>query len=208
LIKSQNESKQQIADLKAQLNKGNKPAKPAFQIDWGDKDAIATALLENTDVALVELFQQFNDERDRLQAEKTQKLTQEQQANSEKEYITKYFTETEGALKLWEDGSITKYMNENPHETVVSAHKALTREAEAKKFEEEKNKAIEDAVKQAKLDVIKELKSKGRAASLSSSGGPPKQNAGIDDELKNPQNHGGRKNVLVRRLKRMMDQAS
>lgn len=199
IIESNNALKKELSELKGNFEKKDTaPAKQEYQIDWSNEEKIVEAITENPKLFITEMFQQFREESSRLDNEKNQKLTYEQKRSAEESRVTKYFTENEGALDLWKDGSITKYMDENPGETAISAHKALTEESRVEKL-------IADAKEKAKNEYIKELKSKGSAASLSNGSSPPTTIVNSDDEmLKNPEKYGGTKNVLVNRLKKLM----
>jgi hypothetical protein len=190
-------SNDRIAALEKKLADGEKTTKSELQIDWTNDEKIIESFTENPKLFVSEMFQQFQNERDRLQNIKTEKATQEEKANAEKTRLTDYFTKTEGALEMWEDGSIQKYMDENPGETAISAHRALSEESRIKTM-------VDEAVKTAREKWKEELKLKGRAGSLANNANPPKQVDTHEDELKHPDKHGGKKNVLVKRLKRFM----
>jgi len=186
-------SNDRILALEGKIANKEESTKSESQIDWTSDEKILEGITENPKAFFTEMFQQFQVERDRLQGIKTEKATEAERVSTEKTILTEYFTETEGAMEMWKDGSIQKYMEENPLETAISAHKSLS----------EKSR-FDVAVKKAKQKWNKELKLKGRAGSLSNTGNAPKQIDAHVDELKHPEKHGGKKNVLVTRLKRLM----
>jgi len=192
LISQNNESQEKIAALEKQVNEGTK-TEPEYKLDWSTDEGMINAFTENPKQFMTEMFQQFRVENSRLDGLEKQETLQTQRVADEKSTLENYFTKTDGAIEMWKDGSIQKFQEENPGHTAISAHRALTEDSR-----------IETALKAEREKWNTELKLKGRSTSLSNNGNPPRQISEHDDELKNPDKHGGNKNVLVTRLKRMM----
>lgn len=106
----------------------------------------------------------------------------------------KYEKDNPDFKEMWESGEIQTYMDDNPGETPISAHRALTEESRIKS-------AVDDAVKTAVKDTEKKVKTKKSAKVIG--GGPADaaqraQNQ-VPEELTNTKKFGGLAQVLTRR---------
>jgi hypothetical protein len=134
------------------------------------------------------------------------KLTQQQIAkqNQEKainDLYADYESKNPDFVDMWEKGSIQKFMEENPGNTPISAHRMM-KSAELEESlkagqEAEIKKAVEAAVKKA----TKNFKAKKSAKVISAGPGGGSQQAtnGTPADLANTKEHGGLTSVLVQR---------
>lgn len=113
--------------------------------------------------------------------------------------FTKYETENPSFTTMWNDGSISKFMQENPGHNAISAHMHLT--------SQDREKAIaQKAAKEAEQKVIRNFMAKRGASGLT--GGPAHIIGGDSPppELQNTKTQGGRTAVIASRLAAIRNQ--
>jgi len=102
---------------------------------------------------------------------------------------------------MWDDGRITKFMQENPGHNAISAYLAMTSDQRTKD-------AIDKAVADAEKKFTANLKAKRANKSLGA--GPQTtgtQDAPVDEELRDSKKFGGAIRVLANRLQARRNQA-
>ena len=92
-----------------------------------------------------------------LESEITGKLTRQSQANHQqataqtqeqavKDLYTKYESDNPDFVEQWDNGSIQKYMDDNPGLTPIAAHKIMKAEGDLTNSSDAQKKAIDEAV--------------------------------------------------------------
>lgn len=107
------------------------------------------------------------------------------------ETFNTFFDENPEAKTMWDSGKLEDFMKENPGHNAISAYQSLNSDniiAEAS----------EKAVKEALEKNNKQLKAAGKAGSFSGPTGQPSVST-KDPELKNPEKHGGKTAVMLKR---------
>lgn len=124
---------------------------------------------------------------------------QTQEADVHKTFA-QYGKENPNFTEMWNDGSIMAFMKQNPGHNAISAHIILTQDSKSKK-------AVEEAVKTAKEEWTKDLKTKRTNAGLGKATSSPNVNADAGDKsLHDPDKYGGETAVLLNRYnKRVRD---
>lgn len=107
--------------------------------------------------------------------------------------------------QLWDEGELQKVMKKNPGYDAIAAYW----EMQGPKLEAERQKAVEEAVKEAEKKFVENQKAK-RQSRVLSAGPAAVGDTPTDQELKNPDAFGGTTAVLARRLaeRRRMRQAN
>ena len=113
---------------------------------------------------------------------------QDRQSKAVIKTYDKYAKDNPSFDKLWDSGEIEAFMTENPGHNAMSAHMALTAGDREK-----------DIQKTADETAITNLKLKRNAQSMGTGGGGNRGTSGSNDDLKNPNKHGGADNVLLTR---------
>jgi len=96
-----------------------------------------------------------------------------------------------GFVQMWDAGKIQAYMDENPGNTSISAHRALT-------YDDFVKKAVDKAVTKAKDEMVKEQKARIVTDGLGT--GPGYAPKTEDKELHNTKKRGGLVTALADRL--------
>ncbi len=128
-------------------------------------------------------------ERERL----TSKQSQEKAIN---ELYADYEKKNPDFVGLWESGEIEKFMNENPGNTPISAHKIIKTESVISNQDEVIKKAVDEAVALATKNF--QTKQTSRVLSAGPGGGSHVTKKAPAD-LANTKNHGGLMRVLTQR---------
>ena len=136
-----------------------------------------------------QLWSEFDNRQQSLSADYNRKTLQDQ-ANTN---MRNFFESDKDRLVMLNDGSIEKYMRENPGHNAMSAYYEIAGDSQYKTL-------VDEAVKKERDKIYKELKAKGNARSFASNTGSTTINSDKTPEMKNPNKFGGRTNVLLQRM--------
>ena len=98
---------------------------------------------------------------------------------------------------MWDDGTIPKYMEEHPGHNAISAYYELTMD---KTVQQQIEEAVSKAVKEKEAEIMKNIKAKREAVTLSSGPSAPRTTETLPPEMKEPKKFGGAYAVLASRL--------
>lgn len=122
----------------------------------------------------------------------------EASAEAEKGTLAQFFSDKSDGVKMLQDGSIQKFMKENPGHNAMSAYNNLSGAETISKSDSDK--LVKDAVKEATKQLTKEIKAMGNAGSKFTTTSK-KTVRNQSDEMKNPDKHGGPRAVAVKRFR-------
>ena len=211
IVTKRNEAEEKLATAEKELETFRKAEGPGKETGPGKEDPQFDDIMEMSNDDIVDAMQ--DDPKKFLSNFATQvahevgtmfreELGEKETAEKEeatKESINKTYREygekNKSFGKLWKSGEIQQFMKDNPGHNAISAHQMLTSKAK----NDDVQKAIDAAVKEAREDTLKDVKNKQNAHLL---GGGPSQGGkshNTDPQLKDPKSFGGATTVLVRR---------
>jgi hypothetical protein len=201
LIREKNEYKQMLSELKKEIEelKQAKTENKGFDPKQLDTEKLLELQTEDPK-AFLELVSKSIREQvvNEIRAEQEKMLAEKTEREKENAFI-KYAEENPDVLEMWESGVLQKFLEENPHHNIISAHMYLTKENREAELKRQIEQELEK--KYRERQVVRE-----NARVLSNT--PPANHNVImpDPEISNTKKAGGLATVLARRLEAMRKQ--
>jgi len=191
LIREKNALKEQLAEIQTKTESKDKDAEEPEYQDMGamSNEELQDMFDDDPKGFLTNFAKQIRSELvGEIQQQQREQMQQDQQRATVTTY-EKYAKENPDFDKMWDDGKLQKFMDENPGHNAISAHMLLTKDIREK-----------DAMKKAEEKLTKSLRAKRSAQVLSGGPSATGRPAGkIPAELQNTRKYGGLTSVLAQR---------
>ena len=184
--------------------KPDKPTPAAMSILSKSADEIRDAMDENPQEFLSDLLKSHTNDV-LAQIEQRERVQQQQQrTKSFEESFSKtvdaYAERHDDFWDMWDSGELKQFMDANPGHSAISAHAILTEDKRQEAFNKKLAEETAKIRKQAEAEAIKNTQLKRRATTMTAGTSAP-PGSGPDEELLNPEKHGGMLAVFARRSK-------
>lgn len=204
LIREKNEYKQMLSELKKEIeelkqSRTQQTAEDKFDLQSIDTEKLLELQTENPKEFLELVTKSVREQViNEVKTEQERALQEKAERERENAYV-KYAEEHPDVLEMWENGTLQKFLEENPHHNIISAHMYLTQSNREAELRKQIQAELEEKYRQRQ--IVRE-----NARVLSNTPSANYNVASPDPEISNTKQAGGLATVLARRLEAMRKQ--